>query len=246
MSADTIVPDPTDPQSYNRYAYARNNPIKYFDPDGHFPIPPSPICLKCIMQPFEELTNAAIIQVFKMAYDHDLPKQFIDHYAYGEGAPIHLEEAEMVELGVNIDLGARAEFNDQIIQIAQNGGGTAHVSFSTFEAATTHGTLGNFTANYEGDLSVTVNDSGNVTGWSFDGSVNFFDDWNFDPRPRGERSTYAEILTRVGDAFLPGESFAITSDSVPLVQTHLLTEAIWAGTGVEGVPSLLADELTNN
>lgn len=34
-SADSIVPDPTDPQSLNRYAYVRNNPLKYTDPDGH-------------------------------------------------------------------------------------------------------------------------------------------------------------------------------------------------------------------
>lgn len=35
LSADTIVPDREDPQSFNRYAYARNNPVKYVDPDGH-------------------------------------------------------------------------------------------------------------------------------------------------------------------------------------------------------------------
>ncbi len=35
ISADTIVPDPGNPQSLNRYRYARNNPILYCDPDGH-------------------------------------------------------------------------------------------------------------------------------------------------------------------------------------------------------------------
>lgn len=34
-SADTIVPDPGDPQSFNRYSYTLNNPIKYRDPSGH-------------------------------------------------------------------------------------------------------------------------------------------------------------------------------------------------------------------
>ena len=32
---DTIVPNPGDPQSLNRYAYAGNNPVRYRDPSGH-------------------------------------------------------------------------------------------------------------------------------------------------------------------------------------------------------------------
>ena len=35
LSADTIVPDPANPQSFNRYSYGYNNPVKYFDPTGH-------------------------------------------------------------------------------------------------------------------------------------------------------------------------------------------------------------------
>lgn len=35
MSADTIVPDPENPASYNRYSYVYNNPLKYTDPSGH-------------------------------------------------------------------------------------------------------------------------------------------------------------------------------------------------------------------
>jgi RHS repeat-associated protein len=33
--ADTIVPDPGNPQTLNRYAYTLNNPLKYIDPSGH-------------------------------------------------------------------------------------------------------------------------------------------------------------------------------------------------------------------
>ncbi|MCP4252170.1 MAG: hypothetical protein GY775_01960, partial [Candidatus Scalindua sp.] len=35
ISADPIVPDPTNPQALNRYSYVLNNPLKYTDPSGH-------------------------------------------------------------------------------------------------------------------------------------------------------------------------------------------------------------------
>ena len=35
LSADTLIQDPYDTQSYNRYTYVRNNPLKYTDPSGH-------------------------------------------------------------------------------------------------------------------------------------------------------------------------------------------------------------------
>ena len=36
LSPDTYVQNPGDPQTLNRYAYARNNPVRYTDPSGHF------------------------------------------------------------------------------------------------------------------------------------------------------------------------------------------------------------------
>jgi len=35
LSADALVPEPGDPQSHNRYAYVRNNPITRVDPSGN-------------------------------------------------------------------------------------------------------------------------------------------------------------------------------------------------------------------
>ncbi|HQR15828.1 MAG TPA: SpvB/TcaC N-terminal domain-containing protein [Nitrospira sp.] len=35
LTADTLIPDPKDPQSLNRYTYVRSNPFKYVDPTGH-------------------------------------------------------------------------------------------------------------------------------------------------------------------------------------------------------------------
>ncbi|WP_423222642.1 RHS repeat-associated core domain-containing protein [Candidatus Amarolinea aalborgensis] len=36
IQADTIVPQPGNPQSLNRYSYVRNNPLRYTDPTGNF------------------------------------------------------------------------------------------------------------------------------------------------------------------------------------------------------------------
>ena len=38
VQADTIVPEPANPQSFNRYSYTFNNPVKYTDPSGHDPV----------------------------------------------------------------------------------------------------------------------------------------------------------------------------------------------------------------
>jgi RHS repeat-associated protein len=34
ISADTIIPNPANPQAFNRYTYCLNNPLKYVDPSG--------------------------------------------------------------------------------------------------------------------------------------------------------------------------------------------------------------------
>jgi RHS repeat-associated protein len=35
LTADSFIPDPTNPQSLNRYSYVLNNPLIYTDPTGH-------------------------------------------------------------------------------------------------------------------------------------------------------------------------------------------------------------------
>jgi hypothetical protein len=35
LQPDTIIPDLSNPQSWNRFSYVRNNPLRYIDPDGH-------------------------------------------------------------------------------------------------------------------------------------------------------------------------------------------------------------------
>ena len=35
IQADTLVPEPANPQSLNRYSYVLNSPLRYTDPTGH-------------------------------------------------------------------------------------------------------------------------------------------------------------------------------------------------------------------
>ncbi len=35
IQPDTIIPQPLNPQAFNRYSYVNNNPLKYHDPSGH-------------------------------------------------------------------------------------------------------------------------------------------------------------------------------------------------------------------
>jgi filamentous hemagglutinin len=52
-SADTLVPEPLDPQSWNRYSYTRNNPINRVDPSGHCDGQPGEYCEEMYPDPAE-------------------------------------------------------------------------------------------------------------------------------------------------------------------------------------------------
>ncbi len=55
LSPDTVVPDAGAIIDYNRFLYARGNPLKYADPDGHCPAPPKEkgptICVALFIKP---------------------------------------------------------------------------------------------------------------------------------------------------------------------------------------------------
>jgi len=52
MAADTVVPDPYDGQSYNRYTYTDNRPLSFTDTTGNEPDPSSGPCgVACISPP---------------------------------------------------------------------------------------------------------------------------------------------------------------------------------------------------
>jgi len=54
---DTIVPDPYNPQDWDRYSYTRNNPVRYTDPTGHIACDDVDDNGKCIN--YEQITHRA-------------------------------------------------------------------------------------------------------------------------------------------------------------------------------------------
>jgi RHS repeat-associated protein len=64
IQADTIVPQPGNPQALNRYSYTLNNPVKYTDPTGHCVTPmgiPIPGCVEFVMRMAQQV-EALIVQ----------------------------------------------------------------------------------------------------------------------------------------------------------------------------------------
>ena len=57
---DTIVPNPGDPQSLNRYSYAGNNPLRYTDPTGHYIFEDDPKDVRFIVPPNRNETGQPV------------------------------------------------------------------------------------------------------------------------------------------------------------------------------------------
>ena len=105
-SADTIVPDPTNPQSFNRYSYVNNNPVRFNDPTGHCIGAMSLIeCMKAITSEYATRFNAAVDQAVDstLTVDNGLTVASIVPYV-GDAVDVYdgynaYQEGDYVELG---------------------------------------------------------------------------------------------------------------------------------------------------
>lgn len=130
---------------------------------------------------------------------------------------MRLTTQEAIDTNPIISIKASPAFGQALSDLEQAGGGSINIRFSGPGGSLTNGTLGNFTANYVGELTGTGPDS-----WDFNGQVDFYDYWDFDPKPEGSgRSKVGELKVRITAAILPGKPFDITSDPLRVSQTNL-------------------------
>lgn len=167
-------------------------------------------------------------------FSHYLPRKLINNYMDDTGAPITLTQREMVDSNPIVDLRRSPAFLAEVGRLRAAGGGTSTINVSGWGGALTNGTLGNFTINHSGQLTVTA-----AGDWTFSGVMDFYDFWDFDPKPFGSRSgrpVAAEIKVRVAAYGIPGRPFHVRSIQVPVTQTSADSRATWAGGSPTAVP----------
>jgi RHS repeat-associated protein len=82
IQPDSIVPDPSNPQAYDRYSYTFNNPVKYVDPSGHKP------CWATAQYTCDkrDVTDWLAKALTDTASSEEIA--FVTFYLFGEGAKI--------------------------------------------------------------------------------------------------------------------------------------------------------------
>jgi hypothetical protein len=161
---------------------------------------------------------------------HPIAKQLLGHYIDGTGAPFSLTPQQMIDIEPIVDVRGAEGFEALVMRLRAQTAETqqpaqAPIPFAkAWGGACTSATLGNFTAEFRG--GVTVWPSG---VWSFTGAISFYDFWDFDGRDDSSRTWLAELKTRLGGAVLPGAPFHIFSPPVPATQTAFDRHLQWAG-----------------
>ncbi|MDA0241961.1 MAG: lipid II-degrading bacteriocin [Chloroflexi bacterium] len=227
-SADTLVPDPTNPQQFNRFSYTLNNPIRFTDPTGHcvFELP----CLDDAILGLEFVISTLAKSVAKVMAN-DLGDALLDVYTGGSGQTrtlnehgMRLTEANISFNFIGIDDNGSLVRNDALfdaIDRLENSGETEmEINLLGLGLSQANISLGNFTVNFKGTLG--INDTGE---WYLDGEMTFSDGWDFDRSTH--RTGATELKTFLAGAALLGRPFEIRSVSLPVYQGEKDTYAQW-------------------
>ncbi len=180
------------------------------------------------------LLNAQVSgTLFKQAFDDKIAHKFIDIYTGLAGGEYHLssKEAEGVmahPVSIMRGIGGpkknrKVEYDNFKNEFASLSiGETKTVSLSVNGKAATNGTLGTFTILFEGELT-----RGEGGEWSFTGTMQFYDEWDFDKKKDGIRSKSSEGATKAAREYLTGEGFAIWGPKINVSQTNEDASVDW-------------------
>jgi hypothetical protein len=161
---------------------------------------------------------------------HPVAKLLLGHYIDGTGAAFHLTPQQMIDIEPIVDVRGAEGFEALVLRLRAQTAETqqpAHAPIPFAKAwggACASATLGNFTVEFRGGVSVWPSGV-----WRFTGAMSFYDFWDFDGRDDDSRTWVAELKTRLGGAVLPGAPFHIFSAPVAATQTAYDRHLQWAG-----------------
>lgn len=213
------------------YQFASNSPIAAIDLDGLEGLVATGVNGTGMIVTAEnaaKIDKRIVVSAFKAAFPHYIPKELIEHYAYGNGTPFNLNEQRMRDVNP-LKIGVQGlirkdqdQFNETLGKL-EKGKSVQLKDWRVLDGSLTSGGLGGFTVIFDGVLTKDKNDD---KKWTFSGTMKFFDNWNFNSHDQavanGEkdyRSKDGDKVTTLARKYLPGTPFNVTSDNVNVTQT---------------------------
>jgi len=212
------------------YQFASNTPICAIDLDGLEGFIPTGVNghgMIITPETANEINKRVVVSAFKAVFSEVLPKKFIEHYAYGKGKTYYINRSEIIHqikpwpTGVD---GITAEDKEKFAALIKDAKPGSEVQlpkgYSIEGAALTGGTLGRFTIYLRGKV---VFDTKDVTKWTFVGTMQLFDQYDFITKPVGDknlqRNDWSNQQTNFAFKNLPGEGFEVWSQPIAVEQT---------------------------
>jgi hypothetical protein len=172
--------------------------------------------------------KAVVVQSFKAGFSYYLPKELIDHYAYGKGTRYKLNQQGMRDINP-LKIGIQGLIEKDVNQFVEklgslkNGESVVLSNWNVLDGSNTSGGLGGFTVTFNGTLTKDKKDG---SKWTFKGTMKFKDNWNFNSHDKAVKDGEKDYRSQPGDEvaslarkYLPGQPFDITSVEVKVSQT---------------------------